>query len=324
MVNKVAPALICGCTVVMKPSPETPLEAYIIAEAAEAAGLPPGVLNLVTAHREAADRLIRNPGVDKITFTGSTVAGRHIASVAGERLARVTLELGGKSPAVILDDFPAAEAGAMLARTICLASGQVCATLSRVIIPATRHDEIAEAIIGEMRKVKVGYSTDAASEMGPLAMRRQLDRVEGYVQKGRVDGAKLLTGGQRPRHLDKGVFFEPTLFGNVDNSSTIAQEEIFGPVLSLIPAREEQHAMRLANESNYGLNASIFTNDPERFVALARRVRSGAVAQSGFKLDWCTPFGGFKQSGLGREGGAEGLAPFTETKTLVVQRLFTS
>ncbi|NWG52611.1 MAG: aldehyde dehydrogenase [Hydrogenophilaceae bacterium] len=320
MVNKVAPALICGCTVVMKPSPETPLDAYFIAEAAEAAGLPPGVVNLVPSHREAADYLVRNPGVDKITFTGSTAAGRRIASVAGERIARVTLELGGKSPAVILDDYPVEAAGAQLARTITVMTGQVCAMLSRVIVPAHRQNELSEAIAAEMKRVKVGHSDDPSTEMGPLAMRRQLDRVEGYIARATADGAKLVTGGGRPSHLNKGVFIEPTLFADVDNSSQLAQEEVFGPVLALIPARDEAHAFELANETSYGLNAAIFTNDTERFTALARGIRSGTVVQNGMVLDFAAPFGGFKQSGLGREGGVEGVAPYTETKTVLVKQ----
>ena len=197
MTQKIAPALISGCPVIMKPSPETPLEAYIIAEAAEEAGLPAGVINLVTAHREAADQLVQNPGVDKISFTGSTAAGRHIASVAGARMARVTLELGGKSPAIVLDDMPAEVAGKILARTITILSGQVCAMLSRAIVPAHRHDEIAEAIIAEMKQVKVGSPLDPETEMGPVAMKRQLERIEHYVETGIKEGAILAYGGRR-------------------------------------------------------------------------------------------------------------------------------
>ncbi len=189
MTQKIAPALIAGCTVIMKPSPETPLEAYLIAEAADAVGLPAGVLNLVPSHREAADHLVRNPGVDKISFTGSTAAGRRIASVAGERIARVTLELGGKSPAVVLDDFPTAAAAPLLARTITVMTGQVCAMLSRAIVPADRYEEIATAIAAEMKRVKIGPSRDPSTEMGPLAMERQRDRVEGYIQAGLAEGA---------------------------------------------------------------------------------------------------------------------------------------
>jgi acyl-CoA reductase-like NAD-dependent aldehyde dehydrogenase len=320
MAQKVAPALIAGCTVIMKPSPETPLEAYLIAEAAEAAGIPAGVINLVPSHRDAADHLVRHKGVDKIAFTGSTAAGRRIASVAGERIARVTLELGGKSPAIVLDDFPTEAAAKILARTITVLSGQVCAMLSRAIVPAARHDEIAEAIAVEMRTVKVGVPTDPASEMGPIAMKRQLERIEYYVEKGKEEGATLVTGGRRPAHLNSGYYFEPTLFSNVDNSMTIAQEEIFGPVLSLIAARDEEHAIEIANDSDFGLNAAVLTNDPEAAYRVGRRLRAGNVGHNGMKADFSLPFGGFKQSGIGREGGVEGLAPYLETKTMLIER----
>jgi aldehyde dehydrogenase (NAD+) len=320
MAQKVAPALVAGCSVIMKPSPETPLDAYLIAEAAERAGLPPGVLNLVPAHREAADYLVRNPGVDKISFTGSTAAGRRIASVAGERIARVTLELGGKSAAVLLDDMPTAAAAKILARTIIVLSGQVCAMLSRAIVPASRHDEIAAAIAAEMQQVKIGYSTDPTTEMGPVAMKRQLERIERYVDLGVREGAQLVTGGRRPPQLKKGYFFEPTLFANVDNRMTIAREEIFGPVLSLIPARDLDHAVELANESDYGLNSAVLTHDVDAVYRVGRRLRAGNVGHNGMKADFNQPFGGFKQSGVGREGGVEGLMPYVETKTMLIER----
>jgi acyl-CoA reductase-like NAD-dependent aldehyde dehydrogenase len=319
MAQKVAPALIAGCTVIMKPSPETPLEAYIIAEAAEAAGIPAGVINLVPSHREAADHLVQSKGVDKISFTGSTVAGRRIASVAGERIARVTLELGGKSPAIVLDDFPTEAAAKILARTITMLSGQVCAMLSRAIVPESRYDEIADAIAAEMKLVKVGAPMDPTSEMGPIAMKRQLERIEYYVAKGKEEGATLAAGGVRPAHLNSGYYFEPTLFTNVDNTMTIAREEIFGPVLALIPARDEAHAIEIANDTDFGLNSAVLTNDPEAAYRVGRRLRAGNVGHNGLKADFSLPFGGFKQSGVGREGGAEGLAPYLETKTMLLE-----
>jgi acyl-CoA reductase-like NAD-dependent aldehyde dehydrogenase len=319
MALKIAPALVAGCTVIMKPSPETPLEAYIIAEVAEEAGLPPGVLNLAPAHREAADHLVRSKGVDKVSFTGSTAAGRRVASVVGENLTRVTLELGGKSPAIVLEDYPTEAAGPLLARTISMLSGQVCTMLSRAIVPARRHDEIAEAIASEMRKIKIGHSDDPNAEMGPIAMKRQLARVEGYVAKGIEQGARLVCGGCRPADMDRGYFYEPTLFANVDNEMTIAQEEIFGPVLCLIPAHDLDHAIEIANDTSYGLNASVLTSDPEKVVAIARRILSGNVAQNGMKGDTSLPFGGFKMSGIGREGGTEGILPYIETKTIIVE-----
>jgi aldehyde dehydrogenase (NAD+) len=318
MTTKVAPALLAGCTVIMKPSPETPLEAYILAEAAEAVGLPPGVLNLVPSHREAADYLVRNHGVDKVGFTGSTAAGRRIASVCGERIARVTLELGGKSAAIILDDYDTATAAKILTGTITTLTGQVCATLSRAIVPKKRHDELAEAIVEEMKAVRIGDPADPTTMMGPVAMKRQLERIEGYIAKGEEQGAVLATGGRRPSHMNRGYYIEPTLFTRVDNSMTIAQEEIFGPVLSLIPAEDEEDAIRIANDSIYGLNGAVFTRDAAKAENVARRVRTGAIGQGGLKMDFALPFGGYKQSGLGREGGVEGIMPYLETKTILL------
>jgi acyl-CoA reductase-like NAD-dependent aldehyde dehydrogenase len=301
----------------MKPSPETPLETYIIAEAAEAAGVPAGVVNLVCGHRDASDHLVCNPGVDKVSFTGSTAAGRRIGSVCGERIARCTLELGGKSAAIVRDDFPTDLAAKLLTGTITLMSGQVCAMLSRAIVPRRRHDELAEAIAREMKQVVIGHSDDPGTQLGPLAMKRQLERVEMYIADGRRS-ADLVTGGRRPEHLARGYFTEPTLFANVQNQSRIAQEEIFGPVLSLIPVEDEEDAIRVANESNYGLNGSVLTRDADAAYRIARRIRTGAVGQNGLRLDFGLPYGGFKQSGLGREGGIEGLMAYLETKTILL------
>jgi acyl-CoA reductase-like NAD-dependent aldehyde dehydrogenase len=318
MAGKVANALAAGCTVIIKPAPETPLEAYIIAEAAEAVGLPPGVINLVCGHRPASDHLVCNPGVDKVSFTGSTLAGKRIASVCGSRIARCTLELGGKSAAIVRDDYATADAAKLLARTITLVSGQVCATLSRAVVPRRRHDELAEAIAREMQAIKIGPSEAPDTQLGPLAMERQRDRVEGYIEKGVQSGADLVTGGKRPAHLNRGYFIEPTLFANVNNESAIAQEEIFGPVLSLIPCEDEEDAVRIANQSNYGLNGSVLTHDSEAAYRLARRIRSGGVGQNGMRADFSLPFGGFKQSGIGREGGEEGLMAYLETKVVLL------
>lgn len=315
MASKVANALITGCTVIMKPSPETPLEAYIIAEACEAAGVPAGVVNLVCGHREASDHLVCNAGVDKVSFTGSTVAGKRIASVCGSRIARYTLELGGKSAAIVRDDFTAEETAKLMTGTITLLSGQVCAMLSRLIVPRSRQDEIADAIATEMQKVKIGYSDDPTTQLGPLAMKRQLERVESYIEEGKKT-ADLVTGGNRPSHLNQGYFIEPTLFKNVDNKSRIAQEEIFGPVLSIIPVADEAEAIAVANDSNYGLSGAVLTKDPQAAFDIARQVRTGGIAQNGLKVDWGLPFGGYKQSGVGREGGVDGLRAYLETKTM--------
>jgi len=316
---KVAPALIAGCTVILKSSPEAPAEGYILAEIVEAVGLPPGVVNVVTADREVSELLVRDPRVDKITFTGSTAAGRKIAAICGERIARCTLELGGKSAAVVLDDMDISTAAATLARAECMLTGQVCSSLTRVVVTKERHDEMAEALAAAFSKVKVGDPFEASTQMGPLVAERQRDRVEGYIAKGKAEGATLVAGGGRPKDLEKGYYIEPTVFGNVDNSATIAQEEIFGPVLSVIPARDEEQAVEIANDTIYGLNASVFTNDVDRAREVAARLRSGTVGHNAFRTDFGIAFGGFKQSGIGREGGTEGLVPFLETKTVILE-----
>src|SRR5580700_1982306 len=317
--NKVAPALLAGCTVILKSSPEAPGEGYVIAEAAEAVGLPPGVLNVVTADREVSELLVRDPRVDKITFTGSTAAGRRIASICGERIARVTLELGGKSAAVILDDADIETTARTLSQAECFLSGQVCSSLTRIVVPQSRHDALLEALAGTFSQVRVGDPFASGSQMGPLAAERQRDRVEGYIAKGISDGATLATGGGRPKDLERGWYIEPTVFGNVDNQSVIAQEEIFGPVLSVIPADNEEHAVKLANDSIYGLNASVFTHDIDRAREVAGQLRSGTVGHNAFRTDFGMSFGGFKQSGIGREGVHEGLPHFLETKFLVLE-----
>jgi acyl-CoA reductase-like NAD-dependent aldehyde dehydrogenase len=316
--HKIGPALLAGCSIVLKLSPEAPGEGYVYAEAAEAIGLPPGVLNVVTADREVSQLLVTDPRVDKITFTGSTAAGRKIASLCGERIARVTLELGGKSAAVVLDDADIASVAASIAGAECLMTGQVCSSLTRVVVTQQRHDEMVEALAENFAQVQVGDQFDAGSQIGPLAMQRQRDRVEGYIQKGVDEGATLAAGGGRPKHLERGWFVEPTVFGNVDNSSTIAQEEIFGPVLSVIPAKDEHDAVRIANDTIYGLNSSVFTPDVDRARKVAGQIRAGTVGHNGFKTDFGMAFGGFKQSGIGREGGKEGLLPFLETKTVIL------
>ena len=316
--HKIGPALLAGCSVVLKSSPEAPGEGYLVAEAAEEIGLPPGVLNVLTADREVSELLVRDPRVDKITFTGSTAAGRKIASLCGERIARCTLELGGKSAAVILDDADLAQAATTIAGAECVMTGQVCSSLTRIVVTQKRHDELVEALAGTFAQVRVGDPFDDQTQMGPLAMQRQRDRVEGYIAKGVAEGATLATGGGRPKDLDRGWFVEPTVFGNVDNSSTIAQEEIFGPVLSVIPAADEQDAVRIANDTIYGLNSSVFTNDVDRAREVAGQLRAGTVGHNAFRTDFGMAFGGFKQSGIGREGGKEGLLPFLETKTVIL------
>lgn len=317
LTHKAAPALIAGCTLVVKASPEAPSALYMFAEICEEVGLPAGVVNVLTADRHVSEELVRNPAIDKVSFTGSTAAGRQIASICGERIARVTLELGGKSPAVILDDYDVAKAAAEIARYAPMATGQVCASLTRIIVNEKRHDDLVDALASEFRKIKVGDPFDPATQMGPLAIERQRDRVESYIRQGQADGARLAAGGQRPAHLNRGYYIEPTLLANVDNAAPVAQDEIFGPVVCVIPAASEDSAIAIANDTIYGLNSAVFTNDPQRYYEVGRQLRAGTVGHNGFKLDFSIGFGGFKQSGIGREGGLAGLAAYLESKTMI-------
>jgi aldehyde dehydrogenase (NAD+) len=318
---KIAPALLTGCTVVLKPAPEAPAAAYVFAEICEKIGLPAGVVNVLTADREVSELLVRHPGVDKVSFTGSTAAGRRIGSICAERVARCTLELGGKSAAVILDDYDVGTAAETISKMAGFLTGQVCSSLTRIVVTRKRHDALLDALSAAFGALKVGDPFDPVTQMGPLAMSRQRERVENYIERGKADGATLATGGGRPKHLSRGFFIEPTVFGHVDNNSTIAREEIFGPVLSVIPADNEAHAVDIANDTIYGLNASVFTKDIDRAYAVARRLRSGTVGHNSFRTDFSIAFGGFKQSGIGREGGTEGLLAFLETKTVILDAM---
>ncbi|SIT41757.1 Geranial dehydrogenase [Paraburkholderia piptadeniae] len=319
MAYKTAPALLAGCTLVIKSSPEAPCSAYMFAEICEEIGLPPGVVNVVTADRDVSEELVRNPDVDKITFTGSTGAGRKIASIAGDRIARVTLELGGKSPAIILDDYDIETAAQTLGSSYFgYNTGQICHSLTRVIVPRAKHDSMVEALANIAKQIVVGDPFAPETTSGPLASGRQRETVERFVATGVAEGATLATGGKRPPGQARGFFYEPTVFGNVDNRSTIAQQEIFGPVLSVIPADDEASAIRMANDTPFGLNAAVFTNDRDRALAVARQIRSGTVGHNGPRTDFSIGFGGFKQSGIGREGGTEGLTAFMESKTVVM------
>jgi acyl-CoA reductase-like NAD-dependent aldehyde dehydrogenase len=313
---KVAAGLAAGCTIVAKPAPETPADAYILAECIEAAGLPPGVFNVIPAGRETGDYLIRHPGIDKISFTGSTVAGRHIAAVAAERFVRTSFELGGKSAAIVLDDADVGQVLQSLVPYSMPITGQVCFSLTRVLVPEARARELLDAYVGAVKTVKVGDPQDPATQMGPLAMKRQLERVQGYIGKGKAEGAKLVLGGGRPKGLDRGYFVEPTVFSDVDQSMTIAREEIFGPVVSFITYKDVDDAVAKANSTMYGLHGAVYTPDPKRGYEVARRVRSGSVTVNGMIVDPKMPFGGFKQSGWGREGGIEGLEQYFELKTV--------
>lgn len=315
---KCAPALLAGCTIVLKAAPEAPGGAYLMAEIIEAAGLPPGVFNMVAAGRDASERLVVHPKVDKISFTGSSPVGKRIAALCSERVARVTLELGGKSPAIVLDDYDLEKVAASLAQSAPINTGQACNSLTRVIVTRGRQGALTAALAAAFEKIRVGDPFDPLIQMGPLTTDTQRDRVEGYIARGKAEGAVLATGGGRPRHLTSGYFIEPTLFTDVSNDMAIGREEIFGPVLSIIGAGSEEQALAIANDTDFGLNATVFTDDSDRFWHAARRLRSGTVGQNGFRMEAALSFGGFKQSGVGREGGVEGLSPFLESKVVVL------
>ncbi|GLF93926.1 aldehyde dehydrogenase [Streptomyces yaizuensis] len=313
---KLAPALLAGCTAVLKPSPEAPLDSYLLAEIAQEAGLPEGVLSVLPADREVSEYLVGHPGVDMVSFTGSVAAGRRVMEVAARHLTRVTLELGGKSAAVILPDADPATAVAGIVPAAWMNNGQACVAQTRVLAPRTRYEEVAEALTEAARGLAVGDPLDPATQVGPLVARRQQRRSFDYIELGRSQGAKLLTGGGRPAGREKGWYVEPTLFGDVDNGMRIAREEIFGPVVCLLPYDDEEEAVRIANDSDYGLSGSVWTADTARGVGFARRIRTGTYSVNTFSVDMRGPFGGYKNSGLGREMGPEGYAAYLELKTV--------
>ncbi len=317
---KLGPAMAAGVPIVLKPAPETPLDSYLFAEAVIEADIPPGVINIVPSGRENAEYILRHPGIDKVSFTGSTAVGKHIASVCGEQLKRVTLELGGKSAAIVLDDVQLDDAllGEMVQSGL-MNNGQVCGAQSRILAPRSRYEEVVEALGSAVGALAVGDPLDPVTQVGPLVARRQRDRVEGFLEAGKADGARVVTGGGRPSDQPNGWYIEPTVFADVDNDMQIAREEIFGPVLSVIPYDTEDDAVRIANDSNYGLCGSVWTADAEHGAEVGARVRTGVVAvNSSMILDFRAPFGGFKESGLGRELGPEGIDPYTEYQTIIL------
>jgi aldehyde dehydrogenase (NAD+) len=316
---KVAPALAAGCTVVLKPSEVAPFNAFILAEAAEAAGLPKGVLNIVTGYGPAAgEALVKHPGVDMISFTGSTRAGKRISELAAQGVKRVALELGGKSASLILDDADLAAAVKSTVNGCYLNSGQTCTALTRLLVPQAKYEEAAKIAAEVAKGFTLGDPLAETTKLGPLTSKAQLERVRGYIKKGLDEGAELVAGGLEPPEgvPAGGYYVRPTVFGKVRNDLTIAQEEIFGPVLSIIPYRDEEEAIRIANESVYGLAGAVWSKDEARAQRVARRIRAGQVDVNGGAFNMNAPFGGFKQSGHGREAGVYGLEEFLEYKSL--------
>jgi len=316
LMGKVAPALAAGCTVVLKPAPETPLTSMALAEAFERAGLPPGVLSILPAGREAGRHLVSHPGVDKVSFTGSPAAGREIGQICGGAMKRVTLELGGKSAAIVLDDADAETTSTFVSLGCMAYSGQACAALTRVLVPRARYDEFIDSLSNAIGRLKVGDPREPDTIIGPLVAERQLRRVEDYIASGVAEGARIVRGGARPSNRQEGWYIEPTLFADVSNDMRIAREEIFGPVLCAIPYDTEEDAIAMANDNVYGLSGAVFGADTGRVERVARQLRTGSVGLNAIAGDVGLPFGGFKASGVGREFADETFDHFTEVKVL--------
>ena len=314
--TKIAPALAAGCTVVMKPSPETVLDSYVMIEAAMEAGLPAGVLNVVPAGAAVGAYLVAHPGIDKVAFTGSTAAGRNIAETCGRLLRPVTLELGGKSAAIVLDD---ADLGSRLEQffpATLFNNGQTCFLSTRILAPRARYGELVDTISDFAASLTVGDPLDPATQIGPVVSARQRERIESYIARGTSEGARVTAGGGRPADRDRGYFISPTVFADVDNRHIIAQEEIFGPVLALIPYDDVDQAVAIANDSEFGLGGSVWSEDPERALSVANRIHTGSIGINSYVNDPASPFGGIKASGMGREMGPEGLAGFQLLKSV--------
>jgi acyl-CoA reductase-like NAD-dependent aldehyde dehydrogenase len=316
---KSSAALAAGCSVVIKPPPEAPLSTFILAEALADAGVPAGTVSVVPADREVGEHLVRHPGVDKVAFTGSTAAGKHIMSLCGEQVKRVSLELGGKSAALVLDDADIASVLPSIVNGAMHLSGQVCGAHTRVLIPRSRYEEAVAAAAAAAEAITVGDPHDPATSVGPLVAERQRERVEGYIALGRDAGARVATGGGRPAHLPKGWYVQPTILADVDNSMRVAREEIFGPVLCLIPYDGDAAAVQIANDSPYGLSGAVWTADAARGLRVAKQIRTGSISINGNPPPFpFVPFGGFKESGIGRELGPEGLSSFLEPRSIGV------
>ena len=314
---KIIPALLAGCTVVVKHAPESPLTARLIAEAIEEAGFPEGVLSVLAADTPVTQHLVSHPDIDMVALTGGTVIGVDVVQRTAPRLARTALELGGKSPAIIGQDADLDEVMGTLCDGASGFQGQVCVSLSRILAPKERYDEVTDAFAERYASFRVGDPFDPETDRGPLAVERARDRVARYVASAIEEGAQVVTGGKRPDHLSRGWYFEPTLLANVNNAMTVAQEEIFGPVTCVIPYESIEEAVAIANDSPYGLAASIYTNDQDLALQVARDIRAGSVAINQAGVSLTQPFGGYKQSGWGRECGPEGILEFTQIKQVV-------
>jgi aldehyde dehydrogenase (NAD+) len=313
---KIAPGLAAGCTMVLKAAPETALDALVFAEAATEAALPPGVLNIVAGGVAAGAHLVAHPGVDKVAFTGSTAAGRKIGEICGRLMRPATLELGGKSAAIILDDADLDATIRGLRSASFVNNGQTCHLSSRILAPRSRYDEVVEAIAALADAMVVGDPLDRATEIGPLVSARQRERVLDYIEIGKASGAKLVAGGSIPKEQPRGWFVSPTVFAGVDNADRIAQEEIFGPVLAVIPYDGDAEAIEIANDSDFGLAGTVWSTDTERATDVARAVHTGTIGVNDYQLDIRAPFGGVKASGLGRELGPEGLDAYRTVKSI--------
>ncbi|MGW0858077.1 aldehyde dehydrogenase [Streptomyces sp. NPDC002690] len=317
--SKIIPALVAGNSVVLKVSPENSPSMGFLAELLEQVGLPEGVISVLPADRETSEYLVSHPDVDKIAFTGSTRAGRRIASIAGEQLKRVSLELGGKSAAIILPDADVQKAVGGLKFGSLLNNGESCIAQTRILAPRGRYEEVVTALKELVESLKVGDPNDPDTFIGPMIRPDQQERVRSYIQLGIEEGARLVAGGpQIPEGLEKGNYVTPTVFADVDNSMRIAQEEIFGPVLVVIPYDDEDDAVRIANDSEYGLSGGVWSSDEAHALAVARRIRTGTITVNGASVAFDGPFGGFKASGIGREYGAVGVGTYTEYKTITV------
>jgi aldehyde dehydrogenase (NAD+) len=322
-VNKLGPALLAGCAVVLKPAAETPLTANALAEVFAEAGLPEGVLSVVPGGVETGRALTSHSDLDMLTFTGSSAVGKEVGERAAQRLKPCTLELGGKSAAIILEDVDLTAAMPMLVFSGVMNAGQGCVNQTRILAPRSRYDEIVDAVSTFVQALPVGLPSDPATQVGPLISEKQRARVEGYIEKGIAEGARLVCGGGRPEGLDSGYFVQPTVFADVDNKMTIAQEEIFGPVLSVIPYDTEEDAIRIANDSVYGLAGSVWTTNVPRGIEVASKVRTGTYGINWYAFDPGSPFGGYKNSGIGRENGPEGVEHFCQLKSVLLPMGYT-